>query len=170
MVFSRSRSVCCSIALASFTLAACSSESDGKPDKEMAGQVAPPPAMAADLGLAGSTAGSAGMVAMPSGGAAASAAGSTSSAGTGGSAGSAGSDGSGSGGSMAASAGSSAADAGGQPDAGPPAEEDPFLGLLGPAEVSCEGLLCLEAADCATLYPDENATCKFTSCVDFVCM
>jgi len=170
MVFSRSLSVCCSIALASLTLAACSSESDGKPDKEMAGQVAPPPAMAADLGLAGSTAGSAGMVAIPSAGATAGAGGSGASASSAGTGGSAGSDGAGSGGSMVASAGSSAADAGGQPDAGVPDEEDPFLGLLGPAEASCEGLLCLEAADCATLYPDENATCKFTSCVDFVCM
>jgi hypothetical protein len=41
--------------------------------------------------------------------------------------------------------------------------------LLGPGEISCEGLLCLEAADCAGLYPEENATCKFTDCVDFAC-
>ena len=171
MVFSRSLSVCCLIALASLSLGACSSEGDGedeKPDMAAAGQGGAPSATAGDLGLGGSTAGSAGIVATPSAGAGVSGS-SVSSAGTGGSAGSAGADTAGSGGSMA-SAGSSAADAGGQPDAGVPAEEDPFAGLLGPAEVSCEGLLCLDAADCATLYPEENTTCKFTSCVDFVCM
>ena len=53
-----------------------------------------------------------------------------------------------------------------EPDAGVPEEEDPLVGLAGD---SCEGLLCVETADCAMLYPDENATCKFKSCVDFVC-
>ena len=31
------------------------------------------------------------------------------------------------------------------------------------------GLLCFESADCAALYPDETAACKFTKCEDFAC-
>jgi hypothetical protein len=56
--------------------------------------------------------------------------------------------------------------------AGSSAEDDPFglNGIFGdPGALSCEGLLCLEAADCAALYPDETAACKFTKCEDFVC-
>jgi hypothetical protein len=84
----------------------------------------------------------------------------------------------GAGGSAAGAGGSTAAGSGGTDggvdadaavaDAGP-AEDDPFGGLFGPLLTSCDGLLCLEDADCATLYPDETATCKLTRCVDFVC-
>jgi hypothetical protein len=52
---------------------------------------------------------------------------------------------------------------------GPDASDDPFGGLFGPLPTGCDGLLCLEDGDCATFYPDETASCKFTRCVDFVC-
>jgi hypothetical protein len=117
---------------------------------------------AAGSGGAG-TAGLAGAVAAGAGGA--------------GGAGTAGST-AGAGGSAAGTGGSTAAGSGGTDggvdadaavaDAGP-AEDDPFGDLFGPLPTSCDGLLCLEDADCATLYPDETATCKLTRCVDFVC-
>jgi hypothetical protein len=120
---------------------------------------------AAGSGGAG-TVGAAGAVAAGTGG-----------AGGGGRAGTAGST-AGAGGSTAGAGGSTAAGSGGADggvdadaavaDAGS-AEDDPFGGLFGPLPTSCDGLLCLEDADCATLYPDETATCKLTRCVDFVC-
>ena len=172
MGLSRTLYVCSSIALALASLGACASESK-KGDMKTAGQGALPPLMADNIGSAGTAAGSAGTVATPSagaGGTSASSAGTSGgNAGTGGNTAGTSGGSAGSAGSMAAMAGSSAAGAGDPPDAGAPDDEDPF-GLLGPAEVSCEGLLCVEAADCATLYPDENATCKFTTCVDFECM
>jgi hypothetical protein len=60
--------------------------------------------------------------------------------------------------------------------AGSTAEEDPFADLFGDTmtggaapQVSCEGMVCLEFADCANLHPDENAVCKFTRCEDLQC-
>jgi len=168
MGFSRSLSARCLIVLAFTSLGACSSEPKQEPANEGAGRGGSPALMVDNPGSAGTTLGSAGMVATSAGagsGAGASGA-SASSAGKGGaSAGTGGSPGS-----MAVMAGSSAAGTSAQPDAGVPAEEEDPFGLFGPTEVSCEGLLCLEAADCATLYPEENASCKFTDCVDFMCM
>ncbi|HMI94418.1 MAG TPA: hypothetical protein VK509_23760 [Polyangiales bacterium] len=171
MGFSKSFSARCSIALAFVALgaSACSSEPEEDDSPNMgAGRDALPPLMVNNAASGGAAAGSAGVVATPSAGIGASGASAAgtggSSAGTGGSSAGAG----GSAGSTAMMAGSGTA--GASVDAGVPDEEDPFGGLLGPAEVSCEGLLCLEDADCATLYPEENATCKFTSCADFMCM
>lgn len=79
-------------------------------------------------------------------------------AGSGGASGSAG---------AAGSAGTSSAGAGG---AGGDASDDPFGDLFPtPDAPSCDGMLCLEAADCTSFYPDAAATCHFTDCVDFVC-
>jgi hypothetical protein len=174
MGLSRTLYVCGLVALAFVSLGACSSESKEKPDTKTAGQGSLPPVVADNVGSASPAAGSAGMVATPSTSAGASGAIASSAGTSGGGAGASGnsagtSGGAGSAGSMAAMAGSSAAGAGDPPDAGVASDDDP-LGLFGPEEVSCEGLLCVEAADCATLYPDENATCKFTNCVDFECM
>jgi hypothetical protein len=105
-------------------------------------------------GAGGSTAGAGGSTA-GAGGSTAGASGSTAGAAAGG------------GGTGEATAG-----AGGQTgDAGMPeeAEDDPFDGIFGPLPISCDGLLCLEDSDCASLYPDETAACKLTKCVDFVC-
>lgn len=166
-MFSRSPTTCGWAALLVIgSLYACSSDKPDDEREEMtmtAGQPAMmlPPIMVDNANEAGSTAaGSDGSTAGSSGSAgrtAGSSGSAGSSAGSGGSAGSA----AGSGG----SAGSSAGSGGSSTDAGVPEEEDPF-GLFTP---SCEGLICLEDADCASLYPDENATCKFTSCVDFFC-
>jgi hypothetical protein len=101
-------------------------------------------------GSAGSAAGAGGAIA-GAGGAIAGAGGATAAAGSGGMAGG-----------SAAGAGGESADAG-------PAEDDPFGGLFDPPPTSCEGLLCLEDADCTNFYPDEAATCKLTRCVDLVC-
>ena len=50
-------------------------------------------------------------------------------------------------------------------------EDDPLGDLfgLGSGTPSCEGLICVEDKDCQDLYPTENATCKFTKCVDLTC-
>lgn len=94
-------------------------------------------------------------------------------AGTGGSSGSGGQPmpAAGSGGQVPVAGSSGSAGASGASGAGGQAgaADDPFAGLLPPTQVSCEGLLCLEAQDCANLYPTENATCKFTKCVDLSC-
>jgi hypothetical protein len=176
MAFSRSLSACCLIALASAWLGACSSDEKADDLDEVAGMGGSSSQGAGSGGSAGNAFGNAGTVTTPSagtGGTTASSAGAGSggvTAGMGASAGTGGSGGTGgsSAGSMAA--GSSSAGTSAQPDAGVPAEEDPFAGLFGPDEVSCEGLLCLDTADCASLYPEENAQCKFTGCVDFMCM
>jgi hypothetical protein len=76
--------------------------------------------------------------------------------------GGAGTGGAGSGGAMAAGSGGAGGAAGAAPD-------DIFGGLFGPAPLSCDGLLCLEDADCSTLYPDETTACKLTRCVDLFC-
>jgi hypothetical protein len=151
------------------TLNACSSDPKKERDDMKGTAGTPPPLMVDNIGSGGmaGSAGSAGSTVTTS---ASGSGGST--AGSGGSAGSAGTAGSaaGSGGSSAGSGGSAgSSSAGSSADAGMP-EEDPIGDLLGGAgQTSCEGLICLEAADCADLYPDENATCKFTDCVDFMC-
>ena len=158
------RSLCAgSLILAASSLLACSSSDDGKEEKDMqptagsSGSMSLPPL---DVGnAAGSTAmpaATAGSPASPSG--ASGASGASASAGS-----------SGSSGSSSSAAGASGSDAAGQGGSGMPAEDDPFAGLFDPGPTSCEGFLCLDAADCASLYPDENTTCKFTSCVDFSC-
>ena len=48
-------------------------------------------------------------------------------------------------------------------------DADIFGGLFPAPQVSCDGLVCLEDADCASLYPDEDAACHFTHCEDLVC-
>jgi hypothetical protein len=57
--------------------------------------------------------------------------------------------------------------------AGAGAEPDPLdvfdLGAAGAPAISCSGLVCAELGDCQMLYPDENASCKFTRCEDFEC-
>jgi hypothetical protein len=144
------------------------------------GEDPPPSAVAAAAGQGGApvqvmdsrqmsgraAAGSAGSV-MPSAGAAA--------GGIGGHAGNAGNGGAGQAAMGAGNAGGGMAGIGGiggSGAAGAPAEDDFFGGLFDPPapdELSCEGLLCFEAADCASLYPDETAACKFTRCEDFAC-
>jgi hypothetical protein len=80
---------------------------------------------------------------------------------------------------LAAGSGGAAAGTGGAAEGAAGAagaDEDVFGGLFGtdpaaadPAAISCSDLVCFETADCASLHPDENAACKFTSCVDFLC-
>jgi hypothetical protein len=156
------------------SIAACGSEEKAADEAEdvagPAGVVAPP---AQDFGMGGQGAAGTSSVTMPTAGTGMAAAGTgagmaAAGTGTGGQSGSAGGNGS----AGRAGAGGAAAGAGGeQADAGAANEDDPF-GLFDPAgldELSCEGLLCVEAADCASLYPDEAAACKFTTCQDFVC-
>ena len=156
-----------------FSISACSSETPAaQPMLPVAGEVA-------KTNVSGNTNPWSGRPAANGGGpAAAGAAGSsTLSAGHGG--GSAGSSGNAAAGStagaaaLAAGSGGASAGSGGAGGAagaaGNPAEDDPFAGLFDPPPLSCEGLLCFELGDCATLYPDENTLCKFTRCEDFVC-
>lgn len=101
----------------------------------------------------------------------------TSAAGSGGSAGSAGTtlvaagSGHATGGAAAGSGGSGpVAGDGAAGDDDPLDALDPFgLGSATPAADSCEGHVCLEDADCASLYPDDAARCKFTRCEDLTC-
>lgn len=132
----------------------------------------PPPPVAGHAGASepADNPSQAGRTAAVSGGRSApvSAAGALAAAGSGG-AGQAGGSAAGSGGSAGASTGGAAGTTG-DAGAGPASLEDElakFLGLDGAP--SCEGLLCFEAADCTTLYPEAAATCKFKDCVDFVC-
>jgi hypothetical protein len=148
----------------------CGSKESGDDAEDSADQAgAPAPAQVAMDNANGANTAAAGMTGMQN-----------SNPATGGMSGHAGSGGttSGSGGHAAMASGGSAAPAGTggakamDMDAAVAEEEDDLLGLLGvpaPDAVSCEGLLCVETADCASLYPDEAATCKFTSCVDFTC-
>lgn len=95
-----------------------------------------------------------------------------SAAGSGGMLASAGAAAAGTGGrSAAGSGGASSAGAGGAGGTGGAAgDDDDIFGALFPApQVSCDGLVCLEDADCASLYPDEDAVCHFTHCEDLVC-
>jgi hypothetical protein len=127
--------------------------SGGSPTLAAAGAVA--------AGAGGAGSGSAGSGGAGSGGAGTGAAGTGAAA-----AGQAGGVAAGSGG----TGGSTAGGAGGQGEAaGAEAEEDPFGGIFGTPSDACEGLLCVEAADCTDLYPDEATSCKFTKCVDFQC-
>ena len=90
--------------------------------------------------------------------------------GTGGMAGQAG--GAGSGGAASMAAGGAAAAGMGGADAADASVEDDFFGVFAapePDALSCEGLICLESADCTSLYPDEAAACHFTTCEDFIC-
>jgi hypothetical protein len=74
---------------------------------------------------------------------------------------------------IAGSGGNVSAGAGGSGVAGgaSAADDDDDLlgGLLPTPQVSCDGLVCLEDADCADLYPDEDALCHFTHCQDLTC-
>ena len=157
----------CVLALAAVSISGCGSE-PAKKKAATADQGAMTPAMAAagsgnfgNVGEAGSPSTTTPPTTTPT---TTSGSGGSASAGSGGSAGA--DSGAGAGGD-AGMAGSSSA--GSEPDAGMPAEEDPFAGLFDPGPVSCDGYICLEAADCASLYPEENTTCKFTNCVDFMC-
>jgi hypothetical protein len=168
MVVQRASLVVCALVLA---VAGCGSEAEKK-KTATADQGAMTPPMAAagsgnfgNIGEAGSpsTAPATAPSTTPS---TTSGSGGSASAGSGGSAGSENDASAGSSADMA----DAAADSVDAPaDAGVPAEDDPFAGLFDPGPVSCDGYLCLEAADCAALYPEENTTCKFTNCVDFLC-
>jgi hypothetical protein len=72
-----------------------------------------------------------------------------------------------------AGAAGSGAGAGGAAGEDDPGTVDPLalfgLGSAGAAAVSCTDLACFELADCANLYPDENAACHFTRCEDLTC-
>lgn len=127
-----------------------------------------PSASAGSSGAAGIAAGAAGMGAAGSAGAAAGS----------GTAGTAGTAAAGAGGSASADMSATSDDpldlfgsgAGGASAPG----SDPIADLFGPGASgapapSCEGLVCLEDADCQNLYPEEHAQCKFTGCVDLVC-
>jgi hypothetical protein len=92
-----------------------------------------------------------------------------SAAGSGGTLASAGSPAAGAGGSVAGDGGALSAGAGGAGGAGGDDDDDVFGGLFPTPQVSCDGLICLEDADCASLYPDEDAACHFTHCEDLVC-
>lgn len=159
------RSFALSATIATVTLAGCGSEAPPAMMAPEAGKASLPPIMADNPGTERAAAGS-GPIKAPTvvgpagaGGASGAAGQPTPAAGSGGQSGSAGAAG--------ASGASGASGAGGQAGADP---NDPFAGLLPPpAPTSCEGLLCLEAQDCANLYPTENATCKFTKCVDLTC-
>lgn len=162
------RSLAMSATIATVTLAGCGSDAPPAMMSAEAGKESLPPIMADNPGTQRAAAGS-GPVKAPtvvgpagaggSSGAGGQAAPAAGSGGQGGSAGAAGASG--------ASGASGTSGAGGQAGADP---NDPFAGLLPPPPpTSCEGLLCLEAQDCANLYPTENATCKFTKCVDLTC-
>jgi hypothetical protein len=69
---------------------------------------------------------------------------------------------------VAGAGGVSAAGAGGAAGA-EDMGDDPVGDLFPPVPASCEGLLCIEDADCGTLYVEQAATCKLTKCVDFTC-
>jgi hypothetical protein len=60
----------------------------------------------------------------------------------------------------------------GMGSAGAGADPDPIADLFGTAGAgvpTCTGLVCGELADCQDLYPEQNASCKFTRCEDLEC-